>query len=317
VSSVSARLGEVRLADLATFLAIRRAGSITGAAREMGVTPSQVSKAVGRIEAALGVQLLSRASRSVALSDSGKRVLPHFEAVMARLLAIGEAKGARDLSIAGPSFLLATFLPAIQVGLPSMVVRGMELPPALLRAYSGEDFFDMGLLMQTPSLLPPSWQSVHLGDLPQSLFGSPALARRLGPLPVDPDHLREVPFVSPVYFADGHLVPADDDCPLGRKERVVGHQVLTIILALELAARTDQLVFGPCIAARKHVATGSLVEIPVRGWNVQSSLHLACNGDRVLAKTRNAVADAVRATLEAGATANGKHRETSPVHAGL
>jgi DNA-binding transcriptional LysR family regulator len=299
MNSLADRLGELRLGDLATFLAVRRAGSISAAARELGVTPSQVSKAIARLESTLRLQLLSRGPRNAGLTDAGLRVLPHVEAVVARLQLVGRANDASpdELAIAAPSYLLAAFLPAIERVLPHLRVRGIELPPALLRAYSSEGFFDMCLCAGGVQGLPPAWASVHVGQVRRTLFASPRVARRLGPEPVPVDALRAVPFVGPVYYADGHLVPADDDCPLPRHERVIGHQALTIGLALELAAHTDHVVFGPAIAVRRHASAGLLREVRVAGWEVTSPLVLACNGDRVLARVQSAVADAVKAEL--------------------
>lgn len=298
MGSATDRLGELRLGDLATFLAVRRAGSMTAAARELGVTPSQVSKAIDRLESTLRIQLLSRGSKGLGLSEAGLRALPHVEAAVTRLLALGNSQGeATEVTIAGPSFLLAAFLPAVESKLTGLVVRGLELPPPLLRAYSAEDFFDLCLVHKTTARLPASWSSVGVGQLRQGLFASPALARRLGPQPLSVERLGGVPFISPVYFADGQLVPVDDDCPLTRSERLVGHQVFTIVLALELAARTEQLVFGPLIAASRHLASGGLVEVRVEGWKVEGPLYLACNGDRVLARVRNGVAEIVREAL--------------------
>lgn len=300
MTSLTDRLGELRLGDLATFLAVRRAGSITAAARELTVTPSQVSKAIARLEHTLRLQLLTRGSRGVCLSEAGLRVLPHVEAAVARLLAVGSTNAeASELTVAAPSYLLESFLPTIERAQPQLHVRGLELPPALLRAYSAEDFFDVCLMHQGMERLPPSWSSVHVGEIRQGLFASPALARTLGTAPVTEERLRSVPFISPVYYADGHLVPAQDDCPLHRADREVGHQVLTIVLALELATRSEQVVFGPCIAAAAHLAAGRLVEVRVQGWNVRSQLYLACNGDRVLARVRNSIADALRSHLTA------------------
>jgi DNA-binding transcriptional LysR family regulator len=315
MTSLTDRLGELRLGDLATFLAVRRTGSITSAARELAVTPSQVSKAITRLEHTLRLHLLTRGSRGVSLSEAGLRVLPHVEAAVARLLAIGNTNAeATELKVAGPSYLLASFLPTIQRAQPQLRIRGIELPPALLRAYSSEDFFDMCLIHAGMDGLPPSWSSVHVGVIRQALFASPALARRLGPQPLSVDRIRTVPFISPVYHADGHLMPALDDCPLPRSDREVGDQVLTIMLALELAARSEQVAFGPYIAARGQLAGGTLVEVRVQGWNVRSELNLACNGHNVLARVRNAVAEAVRAELAAESQEARKPNSNGALH---
>ena len=43
-------VADLRVADLLTFLAVVRSSSLTAAARERRVTPSQVSKAITRVE---------------------------------------------------------------------------------------------------------------------------------------------------------------------------------------------------------------------------------------------------------------------------
>lgn len=63
------------LQQLTVFLAVARLRSFTGAARELGVSPSAVSQAVRQLEARLRVVLLSRTTRSVALTDAGRRLL--------------------------------------------------------------------------------------------------------------------------------------------------------------------------------------------------------------------------------------------------
>jgi DNA-binding transcriptional LysR family regulator len=299
LTAITDRLGELRLGDLSTFLAVQRSGSITGAARELRVTPSQVSKAITRLEAALRLQLLSRSSRGVALSETGRRVLPHIEAAVSRLLLIGrsDTKAIPELTVAAPSWLLGQFLPTIAACQSELRVRGIELPPPLVRAYAAENFFDLCLLPTGTERLPSTWVSVCVGQLRKTLFASPALANHLGPQPVAVDRLRPVPFVIPIYNADGQFLSVDDDCPLAVSERVVGHQAQTIGLALELAAQTDQLVFGPVIAARRHLSAGTLVEVRVKEWAVRDPLHVACNSDRVLARVQTAVVVALKSTL--------------------
>ena len=279
-----------------TFLAVRRSGTVSSAARELGVTPSQVSKAIARLEGSLRVRLFSRGTRGVALSDQGRLVLPHVEAAVAQLQLIerSEVPSTTELTIAGPSYLIAYFLPAIASCHPQLHVRGIELAPSLVRAYAPENFFEMAILPRVADRMPTTWVSVKVGELRSGLFATPELARRLGPPPVAVDKLRSIPFVTPIYHAEGRYFPVDDDCPLTLAERKAGHSAQTVGIALELAARAGQLVFGPVVAARRFVATGALVEIQVRGWSVREPLYVSCNADRMMAKVQTAVVKAMR-----------------------
>jgi DNA-binding transcriptional LysR family regulator len=59
---------------LNSFLAVARRRSFAAAARDLGVSTSALSQAVRQLEARLGVTLLTRTSRSVALTDAGQRL---------------------------------------------------------------------------------------------------------------------------------------------------------------------------------------------------------------------------------------------------
>jgi len=290
-------LGEMRLGDLMTFLAVLRSDSISSAARELGVTPSQVSKAVARLESVWKIRLLSRTSRGVTLSEAGRRAMPHVEEAIAHLRAIGDTTQRPRLTIAAPSSLIEAFLPSIAVCSPDLHVRGLVLPPQLLRADAGANLFDATLLTADVERLPSSWVSVPIGDLRQGLFGSPALVAKLGTQPVSVAKLRAVPFVVPIFNAEGRFIAVEDDCPLPFRDRLVGHEAQTISLALALAARTEQLVFGPVVAAHDHLAAGRLAEIRVQGWDTRNVLHLACNGDRVLSRVQRSMVKALRSAL--------------------
>ncbi len=61
-----------RAGDMAVFVAVAEAGSLSGAARRLGLTPSAVSRVVARIEARLGVQLLVRTTRTLRLTAEGR-----------------------------------------------------------------------------------------------------------------------------------------------------------------------------------------------------------------------------------------------------
>jgi DNA-binding transcriptional LysR family regulator len=61
-----------RTSEMMTFMTVAHAGSLSGAARELGLTPSAVSRIVTRIEDRLGVRLVVRTTRSLRLTAEGE-----------------------------------------------------------------------------------------------------------------------------------------------------------------------------------------------------------------------------------------------------
>lgn len=61
-------------ADLSVFLAIARQGSFRRAAAELGVTPSALSHSLRLVEERIGIRLINRTTRSLALTDAGARL---------------------------------------------------------------------------------------------------------------------------------------------------------------------------------------------------------------------------------------------------
>jgi DNA-binding transcriptional LysR family regulator len=57
--------------DIATFVAVVRAGSFTSAAQQLGLTRSAVGKIIARLETRLQVRLLHRTPQSLGLTDDG------------------------------------------------------------------------------------------------------------------------------------------------------------------------------------------------------------------------------------------------------
>ncbi|MFC7548074.1 LysR family transcriptional regulator [Plantactinospora sp. GCM10030261] len=72
---------------LEVFRTVARHGSITAAAQELAYTQSAVSRQIATLEAEAGARLLDRLPRGVALTEEGRCLLPHAEAVLDRLTA--------------------------------------------------------------------------------------------------------------------------------------------------------------------------------------------------------------------------------------
>ena len=78
-----------RLAAMQTFVRVVESGSFSAVARELRTTQSAVSKQVAALERALGAKLLSRTTRSLALTEAGER---YFEQARRLVAEIAEAE---------------------------------------------------------------------------------------------------------------------------------------------------------------------------------------------------------------------------------
>lgn len=80
------------LSDLAVFLAVAEARSFTRAAAMLGTSQSAISQIVRRLEAAIGLKLLTRNTRNVAPTQAGEQLIatlrPAFDEIDARLAAL-------------------------------------------------------------------------------------------------------------------------------------------------------------------------------------------------------------------------------------
>jgi len=63
------------LSDLVVFVAVAQESNFTRAAAWLGVSPSAVSQTIRGLEERLGVQLLTRTTRSVTRTEAGERLL--------------------------------------------------------------------------------------------------------------------------------------------------------------------------------------------------------------------------------------------------
>jgi DNA-binding transcriptional LysR family regulator len=84
------------LGDLTAFLAVAEERSFTRAAARLGTSQSALSHIVRRLEAGLGLRLLTRTTRSVAPTEAGERLIetlrPAFDEIDAKLAALSELR---------------------------------------------------------------------------------------------------------------------------------------------------------------------------------------------------------------------------------
>ena len=73
------------LASLVTFVVVAEERSFTKAAKRQGVSPSAISHAMRGLEEELGVRLLARTTRSVALTDAGERLIVRLKPALGEI----------------------------------------------------------------------------------------------------------------------------------------------------------------------------------------------------------------------------------------
>jgi DNA-binding transcriptional LysR family regulator len=88
------------LGNLSVLVSVVETGNFARAADALGLSPSGVSRAIGRLETRLGVRLLQRTTRSVHLTDEGERLVAQVGPLLsgiedAALSASGDAQAVR------------------------------------------------------------------------------------------------------------------------------------------------------------------------------------------------------------------------------
>ena len=87
--------------NINAFIRVARLGSFSAAAREMKAVPSVVTKRVSQLEKEVGVKLLSRSTRGLALTADGEHYLPRFVRLMAEHDEIFHSSEAKSNGVEG------------------------------------------------------------------------------------------------------------------------------------------------------------------------------------------------------------------------
>ncbi|WP_394830253.1 LysR substrate-binding domain-containing protein [Pendulispora rubella] len=165
-------------------------------ARALGVPKSSLSRAIGELEAALGVRLIQRTSRSFEVTDVGREIYLRAQSMLAEVEAaeliakqrISEPAGTIRFSCATAlaEFVMAERLPRFMAAFPriDMVVHASDRRVDLVQGR-----FDVAVRAHIDPLPDSSLVQRPLATVHWALFASPAYLERAG-TPTNPDELR-------------------------------------------------------------------------------------------------------------------------------
>jgi len=83
----------IQPADLGFFSTLVASGSLSAAARELGITTSAVSKHLAQMEERLGVALVHRTTRRMAMTPEGEICLEHARRILSEIDELGQLLG--------------------------------------------------------------------------------------------------------------------------------------------------------------------------------------------------------------------------------
>ncbi|MBC8337341.1 MAG: LysR family transcriptional regulator [Rhodospirillales bacterium] len=176
---------------MAVFVRVAETGNFSATARALKLTPSAVSKLIGRLEDRLGARLLHRTTRRVSLTEEGRT---YYQSCLPILEAIDEAEQAINELHEEPRGLLkvnaSTYFARehIEPLIPDFLARHPELRIQLTLT---DQFVD--LIEQEVDV------AIRIGQLPDSSL----IARKLGPV-------RRMVVGTPSYL-ETHGIPRTPD----------------------------------------------------------------------------------------------------------
>lgn len=172
-----------QITGMHVFAKVAALGSLSGAARSLGMSQTMATKHVGALEQRLGVKLLHRTTRKLTLTEPGRRYLESVERILAELAEAEAAAAAERFEVTGTLRVNAPVSFGVRELAPLMA-EFSRMHPALT--------VDMGLNDRTVNLVEEGWDvAVRIGRIQDQTL----IARRLAPC-----HLLVA--ASPAYLAE-------------------------------------------------------------------------------------------------------------------
>ena len=244
-----------RFTALQVFRQVAALNSFAAAGRRLGLSPAAISKNIAELEAHLGVRLINRTTRRVALTEAGSLYLDHVSRGLDALSDGEAALGPTRLQPGGTlrvSAPMTVTLTRLSAAIPGFLARYPQLTLDLhlddRRVDLIRDGFDL-VLRGSDNLEDSSLIARKLATMPHVLCGAPAYFASAG----RPQHPADLARHSAIRFSlSGHADVWEFEKD-GRRERVpvTARYSVSSSLAVRDALRAG---FGVSLIPRPYVA---------------------------------------------------------------
>jgi DNA-binding transcriptional LysR family regulator len=172
-----------QITGMQVFTRVAALGSLSGAARAMGMSQTMATKHVTALEDKLGVRLLHRTTRKVSLTEAGRRYLESVERILAELAEAEAAAVAERIEVTGTLRVNAPVSFGVSELAPVMAGFSRMHPVLTI---------DMGLNDRVVNVVEEGWDvAVRIGHIRDQTL----IARKLAPCRLlvagSPDYLAE------------------------------------------------------------------------------------------------------------------------------
>ncbi len=182
-----------RLHLLNVFVAVVDANGFAGAARQLGLSPAAVTRAIAELERQLGARLLARTTRSMRVTEAGDRYVNDCRRILGRLKEAEEVvtglhhQPQGHLTITAPVLFGARFVTGI---VAEYLQRYPKVSATCLFLDRLVDLIDEGVdvAMRIGDLPDSSLQAVQVGQVRRIICAAPAYLDRCAALR-EPDDL--------------------------------------------------------------------------------------------------------------------------------
>jgi|GEM_PF-2272686 len=300
-------LEDLSVRDLAWLAELPRFTSLSNLARSRQTTPANVSKAFARIEASLGVKLLTRSTGGTQLTEEG---LELARAAAEAITLLGRAAGGKidgvrgygkSLRIASRGFMNVILAPLVVARFdslfPDLGLSFLDLSPSEKLEAARAEAVDVLVAVEDLSL-GRQWACEPVGTMRWGLYarGDHPLVRHGRSVGVD----ELLPWrILRAAWWDGRAVAGGDDfVPLPPHRKSQGHEVQTASTALAICQDSRYLVYVPCAAAREHVTSGRVAQVQCEQIGAfEQTVYLCVSTDRVDQRVRRQITEVLRHLL--------------------
>ena len=173
--------------DVRFFLAAAREGSLSGAAKALGVDHVTIGRRIAALEEQLRAKLLSRTPDGLALTSAGQTILKHCETMQGAALALERMVAGHDTRTAGSVRLTATDVLSRGILMPVVVALRKSHPELQIDLLTGIRSLDIArreadLAVRVSNVRPADSQLVcqKLGEIGFTLYASSQYLERHG-----------------------------------------------------------------------------------------------------------------------------------------